>query len=397
MEIIATFLALAALALKYADAQEDRFEICNHQYEASSVLGNFTDWAVSSEAGLCATVPRKIQSKEGNMADAAVATLLCMGVVLPHFMGIGGGFIATHYSRNAFWNFKCGRPLKQGDVLVQKDLARTLEAIAHNGADYFYEGPFAEEIVREISNEGSILTIEDLRSYQPTWTPAVSIALQDGRVLYTAPPPSSGAVTTHIVAVMDAFRNNASAELQHEVLTLHRFVEAGKFGYASRSLLGDPRFDDVNDVLRNVTSWDYANATRWKIDDDRTYHDPVHCGLKATPAPEDRGTAHLSLWEDNGDALSITSTINGFFGSLIRSSSGVILNNQMNGFSTPGESNIWGLSPFPANFIEPGKRPQTSMSPAVVVDPQGDVEVVIGASGGSKIITAVSVVSMRTL
>ncbi|KAL1467072.1 hypothetical protein MTO96_005930 [Rhipicephalus appendiculatus] len=149
--------------------------------------------------------------------------------------------------------------------------------------------------------------------------------------------------------------------------------------------------------MRNLTSWDYANATRWKIDDDRTYHDPVHYGLNTAPAPENKGTAHLSLWEDDGDALSITSTINGYFGSLIRSSSGVIFNNQMNDFSTTGENNFWGLSPSPTNFIEPGKRPQSSMSPTVVVDPDGDVEMVIGASGGSKIITAVALVSMRTL
>ncbi|XP_049271173.1 scoloptoxin SSD14-like [Rhipicephalus sanguineus] len=470
---------------------------------------------------------RKIQRKGGNMADAAVATLLCMGVVMPHNMGIGGGFIATHYSRrerralslisreeapkaatkdmfvenatlslmgslsiavpgelrgyaelherlrgrlpwkalfqdairlanegfpvgpytpytlcyeapymftcadgpcdprwNPFWNFKRGRPLKTGEVLVQKDLARTLEAIAENGADYFYEGPLAEAIVREISNEGSIITLEDLRSYRPTWAPAVSLTLQDGRVLYTAPPPSSGAVTAYIVAIMDAFRNNVSAELQNDALTLHRFVEACKFGYAKRSLLGDPRFDDLNDdrrptrwrerddkltrqsnlglpgnlqVLRNLTSWDYANATRWKIDDDRTYHDPVHYGLDVAPAPENKGTAQLSLWDDDGDALSITSTINGYYGSLIRSSSGVIFNNQMDDFSTPGVSNFWGLAPSPANFIEPGKRPQSSMSPTVVVDSDGDVEMVIGASGGSKIITAVALVTMRAL
>ncbi|KAH6931900.1 hypothetical protein HPB50_001442 [Hyalomma asiaticum] len=447
---------------------------------------------------LCAL--RKIRRKGGNMADAAVATLLCMGVVLPHFMGIGGGFIATHYSRrekramslisrevapmaattdmfventtlsrigglsiavpgelrglaelherlrgrlpwkalfhdairfanegfavgnyvpyalcfeapnmricpdgpcdprwNPFWNFKKGRPLEEGDVLVQKDLARTLEAIAEEGADYFYEGPFAEAMVREISIEGSIITLEDLRSYRPTWEPALSVTLRDGRVLHTAPPPSGGAVAAHIVAVMDAFRNNASAELQDDALTLHRFVEACKFGFAKRSLLGDPRFVDLRDVLRNLTSWDYANVTRWKIDDDTTYHDPTHYGLGVAPAPENKGTAHLSLWEDDGDALSVTSTVNGYFGSLVRSSSGVIFNNQMDDFSTPGVSNFWGLAPSPANFIQPGKRPQSSVSPTVVVDPNGGVEVVIGGSGGSKIITGVALVSMKTL
>ncbi|XP_065280221.2 scoloptoxin SSD14-like isoform X1 [Dermacentor albipictus] len=298
---------------------------------------------------------------------------------------------------NAFWNFERGSPLKQGEVLVQKDLARTLEAIAENGPDYFYEGPFAKEMVREIASEGAILTVEDLRSYRPTWEPALSVTLQDGRVLYTAPPPGGGAIYTYIMAIMDAFRNNVSAELQNDALTLHRVIEACKFGFAKRSLLGDPRFEDVRDVLQNLTSWDYANATRWKIDDDRTYHDPTHYGLDTAPAPENRGTAHLSLWEDDGDALSVTSTVNGYFGSLIRSSSGIIFNNQMNDFSTPGQINFWGLAPSSANLIKPGKRPQSSMSPAVVVDANGDVEMVIGGSGGSKIITAVALVSMRAL
>ncbi|XP_054923394.2 scoloptoxin SSD20-like [Dermacentor andersoni] len=199
------------------------------------------------------------------------------------------------------------------------------------------------------------------------------------------------------MAIMDAFRSNVSAELQNDALTLHRFIEACKFGFAKRSLLGDPRFEDVRDVLQNLTSWDYANATRWKIDDDRTYQDPTHYGLDTAPAPENRGTAHLSLWEDDGDALSVTSTVNGYFGSMIRSSSGVIFNNQMNDFSTPGQSNFWGLPPSPANLIKPDKRPQSSMSPIVVVDANGDVEMVIGGSGGSKIITAVALVSMRAL
>ncbi|XP_049516811.1 scoloptoxin SSD14 isoform X2 [Dermacentor silvarum] len=496
----AVLLVFAAFAVKYGFAQEDRTKTCPLQYKASSYLGNFTHWAVSTDARLCATVPRTIHRKGGNIADAAVATLLCMGVVLPHFMGIGGGFVATHYSRrerrvmslisrevapraattdmfidnatlslrgglsiavpgelrgyaelherlggrlpwkalfedairlanegfpvghylpyalcfeapymfactdgpcdprwNPFWNFKRGRPLKEGEILVQKDLACTLEAIAENGPDYFYEGPLAERMLREITNEGAILTMEDLRSYRPTWEPAASVTLQDGRVLYTAPPPGGGVVYAYIMAIMDAFRNNVSAELQNDALTLHRFVEACKFGFAKRSLLGDPRFEDVRDVLLNLTSWDYANATRWKIDDDRTYHDPAHYGLDTAPAPDDKGTAQLSLWEEDGDALSITSTVNGFFGSLIRSSSGIIFNNQMNDFSTPGEINVWGLSPSPANFIKPGKRPQSSMSPTVVVDPNGDVEMVIGAAGGSKIITAVAQVSMRAL
>ncbi|XP_077534250.1 scoloptoxin SSD14-like [Haemaphysalis longicornis] len=464
-----------------------------------STLGNFTRWAVSTEVGMCATVPGNIYSKGGNMADAAVATLLCMGVVQPKAMGIGGGFVATSYlrrgkraesliarevapaaatknmySQNAslsvhgglaiaipgelrgyaevhrhlkgrlpwralftdairlasegfavsnglayslchvspglfpcpdgpcdprwapFWNAVEKRPLIEGELLVQKDLARTLAEIAHYGPDYFYEGRFAEEMVREIAEQGGILTLEDLRSYKPTWTRPVNVTFRDGRVAYSAPPPAGGAIYSYIMAIMDAFRTGDHAELQDDVLTLHRFVEASKFAYAKRALLGDPRFVAVADIVKELVSPDYAQLTRGQIDDDRTFHDPEHYGLLEKNLPTSKGTAHLSLWDDEG-ALSITSTINSYFGSYVRTSSGVVLNNEMDDFSSPGQSNYWDLAATEANVIEPGKRPLSSMSPAIVLDPNGNVELVVGGSGGSKITTAVALVSMRTL
>lgn len=433
------------------------------------------------------------------MADAAVATLLCMGVVLPKAMGIGGGFVATFYSRrerqaislisrevapraarrdmfvrNAtlsrrgglaiavpgelrgyaeihrrlrgrlpwralfadairlasegfpvsnllahsichearylfgcpdgpceptwkpFWNSKEKRPLRAGELLVQKDLARTLVEIAHYGPDHFYKGKLAEQMVREIADHGGILSLKDLRSYKPTWVRPVSATFRDGRVAFSAPPPAGGAIYTYIMAIMDAFRSNDHAQLRDDVLTLHRFVEACKFAYAKRALLGDPRFVSVADVVRKLLSPDYAEATRWKIDDDRTYHDPAHYGFVGQMTPPSKGTAHLSMWGD-GDALSVTSSINSFFGSHVRTSSGVVLNNHMDDFSIPGESNYWGVAPSKANFIEPGKRPQSSMSPTIVLDPNGDVELVVGGSGGPKITTGVALVSIRAL
>lgn len=433
------------------------------------------------------------------MADAAVATLLCMGVVIPKAMGIGGGFVATFYSRrerralslisrevapraarrdmfagNAtlsrkgglsiavpgelrgyaeihkrfagrlpwralfadairlasegfpvgnslayslcyeardlfgcrdgpceptwepFWNSEEKRPLIAGERLVQKDLARTLAEIAKHGPDYFYKGNLAKTMVREIAEHGGILNLKDLRSYKPTWTRPVSVTFRDGRIAYSAPPPAGGAVYAYIMGIMDAFRSDDHADLQDDVLTLHRFVEACKFAYAKRALLGDPRFVNVADVVRKLTSPDYAETTRRKIDDDQTYHDPEHYGYVGQISPPSKGTAHLSMWGD-GDAISVTSSINSYFGSLVRSSSGIVFNNQMDDFSIPGESNYWGVAPSKANFIEPGKRPQSSMSPTIVLDPNGDAELVVGASGGPKITTAVALVSMRTL
>lgn len=295
-----------------------------------------------------------------------------------------------------FWNSEEKRPLIAGERLVQKDLARTLAEIAKHGPDYFYKGHLAKTMVREIAEHGGILNLKDLRSYKPTWTRPVSVTFRDGRIAYSAPPPAGGAVYSYIMGIMDAFRSGDHADLQDDVLTLHRFVEACKFAYAKRALLGDPRFVNVADVVRKLTSPDYAESTRWKIDDDQTYHDPEHYGYVGQISPPSKGTAHLSMWGD-GDAISVTSSINSYFGSLVRSSSGIVFNNVMDDFSIPGESNQWGVAPSKANFIEPGKRPQSSMSPTIVLDQNGDAELVVGASGGPKITTAVALVSMRSL
>ncbi|XP_077534247.1 scoloptoxin SSD14-like [Haemaphysalis longicornis] len=489
-------LAAAFVALTGTLAEGD--ESCGIEYGPSR-LGNFSHWAVSTPARQCAPVASNIYSKGGNIADAAVATLLCMGVVLPKAMGIGGGFVATFYSRkeqealslisrevaptaarrdmfvgNAtlsvkgglaiavpgevrgyaeihrrlkgrlpwhalfqdairlardgfpvskliayslcyeardlfscpdgpcdptwepFWNRKAKRPLIAGERLVQKDLAKTLAEIAKHGPNYFYEGKLAEQMVQEIAKHGGILTLDDLRSYKPTWTRPVSVTFRDGRVAYSAPPPAGGAIYSYIMAIMDAFRSNDSAALQDDVLTLHRFVEACKFAYAKRALLGDPRFVNVADLVQNLTSRDNAESTRRQIDDERTYHDPAHYGFVGQIMPSSKGTAHLAMWKD-GDALSVTSSINSYFGSHVRSSSGIVFNNHMDDFSIPGESNYWGVAPSKANFIEPGKRPQSSMSPSIVLDPNGDVELVVGGSGGPKITTGAALVSMRSL
>ncbi|XP_077535840.1 scoloptoxin SSD14-like [Haemaphysalis longicornis] len=306
------------------------------------------------------------------------------------------GLPRCSFPRKPFWNSEEKRPLIAGELLVQKDLARTLTEIAKYGPDYFYKGSLARTMVREIAEHGGIMTLKDLRSYKPTWTQPVSVTFRDGRVAYSAPPPAGGAIYSYIMSIMDAFRSDDHAGLQDDVLTLHRFVEACKFAYAKRALLGDPRFVNVADVVRNLTSPGYAESTRRKINDDRTYHDPAHYDFAGEITPPSKGTAHLSMWGD-GDALSITTTINSYFGSLVRSSSGIVFNNHMDDFSIPGESNYWGVAPSKANFIEPGKRPQSSMSPTIVLDPNGDAELVVGASGGPKITTAVALVSMRTL
>ncbi|KAH9377374.1 hypothetical protein HPB48_008618 [Haemaphysalis longicornis] len=388
-------LAAAFVALTGTRAEGD--ESCGIEYGPSR-LGNFSHWAVSTPARQCAPVARK----EGQALSLISREVAPTAARRDMFVGNATlslkGFLGTPYSKTPyawhatgfpvskliayslcyeardlfscpdgpcdptwepFWNRKAKRPLIAGERLVQKDLAKTLAEIAKHGPNYFYEGKLAEQMVQEIAKHG-------------------------------------GAIYSYIMAIMDAFRSNDSAALQDDVLTLHRFVEACKFAYAKRALLGDPRFVNVADLVQNLTSRDNAESTRRQIDDERTYHDPAHYGFVGQIMPSSKGTAHLAMWKD-GDALSVTSSINSYFGSHVRSSSGIVFNNHMDDFSIPGESNYWGVAPSKANFIEPGKRPQSSMSPSIVLDPNGDVELVVGGSGGPKITTGAALVSMRSL
>ncbi|XP_064460911.1 scoloptoxin SSD14-like isoform X2 [Ornithodoros turicata] len=459
-----------------------------------STLGVYNRWAVSTDAAPCSSAPRRIFAKNGTLADAAVATLLCMGVVLPHSMGIGGGFLATVYQRktrrawsliarekapkaahrtmfvgqgsastegakaigvpgelrgyqallermgsnlpwkdlfeeaikfaleglpvhshlaaalkekdkavygfanmrNLFWNNKYNATLKEGSLLFQKELGETLKAIAENGADYFYTGEFAKELAKEVQEQGGILTAGDLKEYKAEWVEPVTAKFRDGRTLYSAPPPGSGAVLAYLLQIMDAFRKSPHAFLDDDALTLHRFIEACKFAYGQRAHLGDPYFVDNTDLLKNMTSSWMAEQAKARTSDSQTFDDPAHYSGHERFA-EDHGTAHASFWGPNGDAISVTSSVNYYFGSFVRTSSGVVLNDQMDDFSTPGISNVYGIAPSKSNFIEPGKRPMSSMAPAIFVNASGGVDLILGGAGGAKITSGIALVAMRNL
>uniref|UniRef100_A0A224YZ70 Gamma-glutamyltranspeptidase / glutathione hydrolase / leukotriene-C4 hydrolase n=1 Tax=Rhipicephalus zambeziensis TaxID=60191 RepID=A0A224YZ70_9ACAR len=462
---------------------------------SSSVLGNYSDWAVTTDAKQCANVSRSIYEKNGSTVDAAIATLLCMGVVIPHSMGIGGGFIATIYNessqeaqvliaretapanasedmfvnntagskwggkavavpgelrgyaalhsrygklnwsdlfdyaiffaecgfpvgphlamalkagenisnrlanetRRAFLNNETGKVLQEGDILVQKDLAKTLTKVAENGADYFYNGTFAEELVEEVKKWRGIMTVDDLKNYTVEWMTPVNTTFQGNYTMFSPPPPGSGPVLSYILNTMDMFRTTEEPCLPDNVTTLHRFAESCKFGYAKRGLLGDMRFVNCSEVVANMTSRDFAAQAKNKINDSCTYNDTEYYGFVNETAQEDTGTAHVTLYGSDGIAISVSSTINYYFGSLIRTNSGVLLNDQMDDFSTPGKPNIYGLAPSKANFIKPGKRPMSSMSPMVLVDSAGKVQLSLGGTGGSLITSGIALVTVRAL
>lgn len=145
--------------------------------------------------------------------------------------------------------------------------------------------------------------------------------------------------------------------------------------------------------MENLTSPEYAAVARNMIDDRRTSPDWKHYDSFIKTPVLDHGTSHASFWGPDGDVIAVTTTVNYYFGSTVRTSTGVVLNNEMDDFSTPGHISLWNVTPSETNFIAPGKRPMSSMAPLVVVNDNGSVELVLGGAGGTMITSGVALVS----
>lgn len=290
-----------------------------------------------------------------------------------------------------------GDLLKEGGTMYRRKLAQTMRTLATEGAAAFYTGSMAATIVAEIAERGGIVSVDDLAQYRVAVKAPISIEVNDYKT-YTGPPPCSGAVYSLIINILEGYGFNPESlqSIGDETLTYHRIIEAFKFAYAKRSALGDEDFVDMEELVANLTSQDYADSLRAQITDDST-HDTEYYGPSFTIV-EDSGTSHISVVDQFGNAVSITSTINTYFGSKVRgNTTGIIYNNEMDDFSKPGAPNAYGVPPSPSNFIIPGKRPQSSMTPVIMVDDDGDVQFVVGASGGTRITTATSLITMESL
>ncbi|XP_041979054.1 glutathione hydrolase 1 proenzyme-like isoform X2 [Aricia agestis] len=284
-------------------------------------------------------------------------------------------------------------------VKPSAEWCRTLKIIAEKGGDDLYNGTLAVELLDDLKKAGSIITADDLKNYKAKVTDPIAVKLANGDTLYTPPPPSSGAVLVNILNILSSYNFTADSikGLDNEVLTYHRIIEAFKYAYAVRTKLGDTDFLDLREYIANITSPQFGIEVRQKINDTLTSNDPEYYGAEGY-SKDDHGTAHISVMADNGDAVSLTSSINYYFGAgYVTEKTGIILNDVMDDFSSPGFTNQFGLQPSPANFIAPGKRPQSSMCPSIIVDKDGNVRLVIGAAGGTKITTAVALVAIRKL
>jgi len=279
-----------------------------------------------------------------------------------------------------------GAPLARGDLLVQSDLAATLEAIAQEGPRIFYNGPIADEIVAAARAAGSPMIRSDLEHYEAIIREPLRGTYR-GYDIVSMPPPSSGGV--HLIEMLNILEGYPPRELSSpSPANLHLMIEAMKLAYADRAqFLGD---SDVVDVpIARLISKPYADQLRATIDPRKSR--PAR-DIRAGGAPPSEGnnTTHVSIVDEQGNAVAMTYSLNFNFGlGLVAGSTGVLLNNTLDDFAAkPGAPNAFGLVGGAANAPGPGKRPLSSMTPTIVLK-DGALAFVTGAPGGSRIISTV--------
>jgi gamma-glutamyltranspeptidase/glutathione hydrolase len=286
-----------------------------------------------------------------------------------------------------------GSSLREGDTLIQTDLASVLSAIAEQGARGFYEGPVADRLVAGIRNAGGIMTTEDLKAYQPVIREPVRGNYRGYDIVSMPLPSSGGVVLLETLNMLEGFPMHDMQ--QGSVASLHVMIEAMKRAYADRArYLGDPAF--VNAPIATLIAKDYAARQRASIDPDRAT--PWTDALSAVPPREGSNTTHYSVVDSAGNAVSNTYTLNYSYGvGLVPEGTGVLLNNELDDFTAaPGASNAYDLVGFEANLPGPGKRPLSSMSPTIVLK-DGRPVLVTGSPGGSRIISTVLQVIVNVL
>uniref|UniRef100_A0A4W3JU31 Gamma-glutamyltranspeptidase 1-like n=1 Tax=Callorhinchus milii TaxID=7868 RepID=A0A4W3JU31_CALMI len=441
--------------------------------------------AVATDSKKCSEIGRDVLMEKGSAVDAAIAALICTGIVHSHSSGIGGGVIFTIYNastgnvevinakevaptdvdakkldvklltsgprsiavpgeisgyalahkRHGRLSWKrlfepsiqlakeghpvgellggllnkykkyvmkdatfCGQILKASDIIKFPKLAETLRIIAEQGPEAFYTGSIAQQIVDDVSKAGGNITLKDLANYKAKLDQPIKESF--GKyTMYSSNIPSSGPVLGFILRILKAynFSRESISTPEKRSLTYHRIIEAFKFAFMEWSKIGDPNFTNMDDVVEQLNSDLFAGAIKDRITDDTT-HDEDYYGLPVT-VPNTHGTTHLSVVAEDGSAVSVSSSINKYFGSNIRSRvSGIIFNNQMADFSVNLPVTLLFSSLLFSSLLfslQQGKRPLSSMCPSIIIDENKEVKMVIGASGGRKIITATALVIMN--
>lgn len=276
-----------------------------------------------------------------------------------------------------------GLPWEEGSVITNPDLGKALQLIADQGADAFYKGEIGEAMVATLAKYDGVMTMDDLAGYEVHELKPVTGDYR-GYTVISSPPPSSGG--THLIEILNILENFDMASMEvNSAEYVHLFAETFKLAFADRAkYMADTNFVSV--PLGGLTSQAYADKRAQDID----LNAAMEQAAPDDPSPyEHTDTTHFSVADVDGNCVAITKTINYYFGSgVMVDGYGFMMNNQMDDFSTDPES---------VNKIEPGKKPLSSMSPTVVLKPDGSPFLVLGTPGGSRIFSGVAEVISRVI
>lgn len=312
-------------------------------------------------------------ARDGFVLDAGDAEFLARG---------SEDFARDKASARIFLNN--GKPWKKGERLVQKDLANTLSLIARGGAPAFYSGETARKIVAASKAGGGILTLGDLEAYRAIERDPITCDYRGYQIISAPPPSSGGMVICQTLGVMSGYPLTSLGF--HSAQSVHVTVEALRRAFFDRNTkLGDPGF--VKADAAQLISPAYVGAQRASIMPDKATPS-LSLGAVAPPG-EGTNTTHFSVVDREGNAVSLTYTINDWFGARVTAAGvGILMNDEMDDFTAkPGAPNMFGLVEGANNAIAPGKRPLSSMSPTIITK-DGKLFMVIGSPGGSRIPTA---------
>jgi len=283
------------------------------------------------------------------------------------------------------------QPYLPGEVLKQAALAKALKLFRDQGPDGFYRGDVATDIATTVQAHGGVITVADLANYQVRWLKPLETRFK-GHKLYMMPPPSSGGAV--IKTAFELFeRVNIEGQALLSTDELHLMAEVLNRSFRGRALLGDPDFH--NNPFDQILSQSYLDEMAQSIKIDKAVQ---LTPLVDKPMTESTETTQFSILDAEGNAISLTVTLNGTYGSgVVSEKYGISLNNEMDDFATrPGEANSYGLMQGFGNRVQPGKRPLSSMSPTLV-EKDGRIVMTLGAAGGPRIISSVIQTIYRVL
>lgn len=285
--------------------------------------------------------------------------------------------------------FDKGQSYKPGQILKQPQLATTLKEMRNRGSTSFYKGTIARSIVEAVQKAEGLMSLDDLKNYTPRWVEPITTNYMGSKIHLMPPPSSGGVLIAQGLSLLQQVK--AHEQSQFSANEFHLIGEVLKTIFQFRNLLADPTFhkNPIQEILDPKRIQNLANGISVDKTIERKPMDQIE--------KESTETTHLSVMDNKGNAVAMTLTLNGEYGSGVVTSTGIALNNEMDDFNThPDKPNMFGLMQGLANKVEPGKRPLSSMSPTLV-EKNGKIIMTLGSPGGPRIISAVLQVLYRVL